>query len=627
MEISQLFLDRESILDECKDKHGFPDQDIVLSHIMQFLLTAKLVDSEDYTPCYYSPPNIEQKLNGYAQNATGERLQLFLIEDESLQKDDESELLISQRTDYDKHFKKVERFLTASFKGELKDRQDSDGIRPLVSKITSNEGINQFDVFEIFLISLSVTVNKRGNTTLPKRIHFKDENKTYKFKEEGINKAKDFLIVKHVIDLNFMSNVIASEGNSAPLKVIFKDLIDTKIEVIKAADELNFESYLCVLNAEILNSLYKRYSSQMLDKNVRSFLQFKGVNKGIKQTIKEEPEKFIAYNNGLTITATSANIVSYKKSLYLESLDDFQIVNGGQTTASIYFSKKEGLDVSKVKVMAKINVAKNCKEKELNDLISKISEYSNSQSKVSKVDLKSRNSQLIILKDLSKSVITPSGNKWFFERAKGDFNTQVRKSGNNTLKDEFPAERRFTKEVLAKYFCSWGDIPWAVKKGGENIFRRFIEKIDPNDKPDSEIIPIDRDFYEELIAKVLLFRAMEKIYGQGKNSMGQLRSATVPYSLSVIFIFTDGADNSSNFNLGQIWKDECVKDDLKIFLTDLLTIVNDCIKKYSLSEDYGEYSKKQELWDRVKSSEEITSFIVSQNADKVLKKYTVMEKF
>ena len=138
----------------------------------------------------------------------------------------------------------------------------------------------------------------------------------------------------------------------------------------------------------ILADLYKRYSTQLLEKNVRSFLQFKGVNRGIKQTIKDEPEKFIAFNNGLTITATEAKTSFYRKSLYLESLEDFQIVNGGQTTASIYFSNKEGLDISNVKVMAKINIAKTSKSKDLDDLISKISEYSNSQSRVSKVDLK-----------------------------------------------------------------------------------------------------------------------------------------------------------------------------------------------------------------------------------------------
>lgn len=622
MEISQLFEDRINILDESKDNNNFPSQEMVLSNVMQYLLTAKLIDSEDFTPCYYNPLYSEQKLNGYTQNSSGERLQLFIIEDESIHTDEDSELLVSQRADYHKHFKKVERFLASAFKGELKDRQDSDDIRPLISKITSNEGIEQFDIFEIFLISLTATVAKRGDEVAPKRMYFKEETKTFKYKGGSENKEKDFSIVKHVIDLNFISNVIASEGNSAPLKVIFKDLIDTKIEVIKAADESNFESYLCVLNAEILNSLYKRYSSQMLDKNVRSFLQFRGVNKGIRQTIKEEPEKFIAYNNGLTITATSAKIITYKKSTYLESLDDFQIVNGGQTTASIYFSKKEGLDVSKVNVMAKINVAKNCKEKELNDLISKISEYSNSQARVSKVDLKSRNPQLIALKTLSKTVVTPSGKKWFFERAKGDFNTQVRKSGNNNLKNEFPPKRRFTKEVLAKFFCSWGDIPWAVKEGGEKVFRRFIEKIDPNDKPESEIIQIDRTFYEELIAKVIMFKAMEEIYGQGKNSMGQLRSAAIPYSLAIIYSYTDGDNTSKFFNFEKIWKEEVIKEDLRLFFKELLLVTNECIKKYSRSEDYGQYSKKQELWERIRNCSEVTTLIFSDNSKKVLSKYT-----
>ncbi|MEM5533452.1 AIPR family protein [Pseudoalteromonas arctica] len=622
MEISQLFEDRRNLLEESKDNNNFPSQEMVLSNVIQHLLTAKLIDSEDFTPCYYNPLYSEQKLNGFTQNSSGERLQLFIIEDESIHTDEESELLISQRADYDKHFKKVERFLSSSFKGELKDRQDSDGIRPLVSKITSNEGVQQFDVFEIFLISLSATVSRRGDEVTPKRMYFKEETKTFKYKDEGESKAKDFSIVKHIIDLNFISNVIASEGNSAPLKVVFKDLIDTKIEVIKAADESNFESYLCVLNAEILNSLYKRYSSQMLDKNVRSFLQFRGVNKGIRKTIKEEPEKFIAYNNGLTITATSAKIITYKKTTYLESLDDFQIVNGGQTTASIYFSKKEGLDVSKVNVMAKINIAKNCKEKELNDLISKISEYSNSQARVSKVDLKSRNPQLIALKTLSKTVITPSGKKWFFERAKGDFNTQVRKSGNDKLKNEFPPSRRFTKEVLAKFFCSWGDIPWAVKEGGEKVFRRFIEKIDPNDKPESEIIQIDRSFYEELIAKVMMFKAMEEIYGQGKYSMGQLRSAAVPYSMAIIYSYTDGENTTKCFDFEKLWKEEVVKEDLRGFFKELLIVTNECIKKYSKSEDYGQYSKKQELWERIKNCSEVTSLIFSENSKKILNKYT-----
>src|SRR5690606_3647127 len=120
--------------------------------------------------------------------------------------------------------------------------------------------------------------------------------------------------------------------------------------------------YLCVLAAPFLYELYRKYSTRILEKNVRSFLQFRGVNKGIKETIKSHPELFIAYKNGLTITAVDAELTEENGKVYLKSLKDFQIVNGGQTTASIYFSKKEGLDISKVKVMAKINVAKDADE-------------------------------------------------------------------------------------------------------------------------------------------------------------------------------------------------------------------------------------------------------------------------
>src|SRR5690606_33822313 len=120
------------------------------------------------------------------------------------------------------------------------------------------------------------------------------------------------------------------------------------------------------------------------------------------------------------ITASEGEILHIKGRYYLNSLKDFQIVNGGQTTATIYFTQKDGFDINKVNVMAKINIAKKTSEDELEELISNISTYSNAQSRVSKVDLRSRNPQLVKLKSLSESVLTPSGEKWFFERAKGE---------------------------------------------------------------------------------------------------------------------------------------------------------------------------------------------------------------
>ncbi len=611
MEFESILDTRKEILDASKDDNGFVQQSLILDEIMPLLLETKAVDSEDINHSYYLSNTDKLKINGYSINNTGERLQVFLV-NEGYKEEFDEDICVSQRSEYEDELKKAIRFVTNALQNKLEDIQESEPVKPLISSLGSKDGFEQFDVVEVFLVTLSATVSYRGNEPRLQSFHLKDEVKSFNYRSENEVVKKNILFVRRIIDLNYIANVYASQGRAEPLKVIFKEVIGEDIEVIKAAEEKEFESYLCVLDASILVDLYRRYSSQLLEKNVRSFLQFKGVNRGIKQTIKSEPEKFIAYNNGLTITATGIKTAFHKKALYMESLEDFQIVNGGQTTASIYFSHKEGLDISKVKVMAKINVAKNNKAKELDDLISKISEFSNSQSRVSKVDLRSRSPKLIKLKSLSESIVTPSGKKWFFERAKGDFNTQARKSTNSVkLKNEFPTERRFTKELLAKYYCAWGETPYLVKKGGEKIFRLFIESIDPEEGIGIEI---DRKFYEELIAKVILFRTMEKIYGQGKNAIGQLRSAVVPYSLSIIY----KGSNENGFDLDAIWKQETLSEAFKEYLKELLFLINELIKKYSMSDDYGEYSKKEELWTSIKCSSEIKNFIESDYSIKML---------
>ena len=559
-------------------------------------------------------------------NETGERLQLFLVNEDSINESfSDQDLSVSDRTIYESEFKRATRFVTKAIKGDLMDQmQEADPAMALASRLSSTDGMEQFDVVEIFLITLTATVSFKGKSPQPRKIHFNDEPLKIKYSYGGEKKTKELLLIKRVIDLNFLFNSIVSRGKREALTVDFKKNFGFEIEVIKAADEKNFESYLCVLEATVLYELYKHYSTRLLEKNVRSFLSFRGVNKGIKQTIKTEPEKFIAFNNGLTITATAAKVFQYKKKTYIEALTDFQIVNGGQTTASIYFSKKEGLDISNVKVVAKINVAKESKSENLEQLISKISKYSNTQSRVSNVDLRARNPQLVTLKTLSDSVITPSGDKWFFERAKGEFNTLVKIAGANAtrIKNQFPPSRRFSKEQLAKYHSAWGDEPFLVKKGGEKIFRHFIEQISPEEET-QDSVEVDREFYESLISKIILFRRLEKIYGQGKNSMGQLRSAVIPYSLSFVYSQTDGIKNGPRFDMPSIWKREGLGEDLEEYFRSLMLLMNGLIKKYSASDDYGEYSRKRELWETIICSPEIEQFKLDVDHHKVLKKYVI----
>jgi len=615
---------RSNLLDDSKDEEGFITQTDLLSEVIPSLLDAKLIDSEDYNEAYLDDKSDNLKLNAYTVNASGERLQLFIIDESTIDETSkEDELLVSQKVDYENQFKRVDRIIKKAFNGQLFNSiQDSDKAKVLASKLESEEGFAEFDVIEIFLISLTVTYSNQGKTPQPRNnIHFKEDKLIRTLKNEDGTSQKEVLVQKRLIDLNFLFNVMVSQGHRETLTIDFEKTFNYSIEAIKAAENKSFASYLCVLKADVLADLYKQYSTRLLEKNVRSFLDFKGVNKGIKETIRKEPEKFIAYNNGLTITATAVKTYEKKKKLYIESLTDFQIVNGGQTTATIYFSKKDGLDVSQVQVMAKINVAKQTSEKELEDLINNISEFSNAQSRVSKVDLRSRNPQLIKIKTLSESVLTPSSHKWFFERSKGEFSTMLRRAGSKkaSVKKEFPPERKLTKEQMAKFYSAWGDQPYMVKKGGERIFRHFIEQLSPDEESGITPPTIDRLYYEDIISKIILFRKMEKLHGAGKNAIGQIRSAVIPYSLSVLHQYTDKVGKP--FDMSKIWRQEGLEDDLGQFLYDLMYLMNDLIKQYSLSDDYGEYSKKPELWKSIKNCKEVEAYMSNPNSVKILEKY------
>jgi hypothetical protein len=619
---------RKELLENSTDEDGFVQQTLLLSQILPLMVDAKLLDTEDWNESYYLNNSENLKVNGYIVNESSERLQLFIVNEFSIDLTSlGKELQVSTKGYYDNQFKRGTKFLNRAIKGYLNDQvQDADPIRPLLSQLSSSSGADQFDVIEIFLISTTATTEIRGAIPQPKRIEFEDEIIEVSFTKDRQKIKKELLIIKKLIDLNFLYDVLISQGNREALVIDFEKISDYKIEAIQAADEEHFESFLCVLPAQILSEIYKRYSSRLLEKNVRSFLQFKkgSANSGIRDTIKSCPEKFIAFNNGITITATGKEFETYNGKVFIKSLTDFQIVNGGQTTASIYFTQKDGFSIEKVRIMAKINVARNVSEEDLNELISDISKYSNSQTRVSSVDLSSRSPQLGKIKALSDSIVTPSGRKWFFEKSRGDFNTKLRIAGSNKarIEKEYPKNFRFTKEQLGKYFTSWGEQPYVVKKGGEKVFRYFLEEIS-GELRGKKAVKINRDFYEDLISKIILFTNLEKIYGQGKNSMGQMRSAVVPYAISVLFIYTDGDKQGKQFDLSKIWKKEKLENDLEQFFMQLMSLMNDLIKKYSESDDYGEYSKNKMLWEDISGSKEITKFMTSQIAQKILSKYTI----
>lgn len=639
MDIAELLNYRKTLLDDCKDDDGTFSESNLVNNILDNLLDAKIIDNVGFNDSYFYDSTY--KLNGYLFNESQERLQVFIVNEHSF--NHHNELLVSSKEVYENEFSKAYHYVNAALKNNDINTQDGSAINALTNFLRSAEGKDQIEVIEIFLVSLTATVQLRGEFPTVKKMIFSDEKiKTTYDKSKDIHASKlkasdkvkvnkEIEVYKKLIDLNYLYNVYLSQGEREVLVIDFDDVNGQcfDIEVLKAADEQNFESYLTVLPADFIAALYKRYSSRLLEKNVRSFLQFKGVNGGMRKTLTNEPEKFIAYNNGLTITATNKEVIERNGKLYLKKLEDFQIVNGGQTTASIFFSKKDNIDISKVKIMAKINVAKNISEDDLNDLISNISQFSNSQTKVTAVDLKSRNPQLEKIKSLSESIITPLNNKWFFEKSKGDFSTKLRIAGpskKRMIEKEFPKERRLTKDQLGKYYCSWGDEPYQVKKGGEAIFRKFIENI--SSEINETKVNVNRDFYEDLISKVILFRSLESLHGAGKNAIGQLRSAVVPYTISLIHHYYYEVDkkSKSTFDFSRLWKSEKLEYDLEEFFFDLMKNVNIWLKKYATSDDVGENTKKEPLWIAIKSSVEVKSFFEEERTQQILDKYAISIK-
>jgi hypothetical protein len=320
---------------------------------------------------------------------------------------------------------------------------------------------------------------------------------------------------------------------------------------------------------------------------------------------------FLAFNNGLAATADQIEFAESTngKGLVISKVHDFQIVNGGQTTASIYHTlKKDKADISGIFVQLKISVVKN-KDK-FSEIVSRISEYANTQNKVSVSDLSSNNPYHIELEKLSRSIFVPHiqgqtvQTKWFYERARGQFKNARIKEGFTKAKQKafdlkIPKSQVFTKEELAKYINAYSEVtdgkkiiigPHFVVRGNQKNYNQFINHNLPK--------KTDNIYFEDTVSKAILFRAAEKIYGVKPNSIGDLRYITVPYSVSLLTYLTDG-----KLDLYKIWRNQCISENLKSLLHDLMVKVESYIKSSAEQNHgalYGEWAKKEDCWINLK---------------------------
>lgn len=418
-------------------------------------------------------------------------------------------------------------------------------------------------------------------------------------------------IFYRIIDINYLYKI--SEQSRVPIELDFENFEGEQFEIpclSATAENADYKAYIAIISGTCLAKLYERYGARLLEQNVRSFLQFTGkINKGIRDTIKSEPHMFLAFNNG--IAATADHLELDETSRYIKKISNLQIVNGGQTTASIYnTAKKDKADISNIFVQVKFSIIE--KRDQYSEIVSRISRYANTQNKVNDADFSANNPALIAFEKLSRYILSPITAQnnmqtcWFFERARGQYKTLrgregFTKSRQKSFDLKYPKKQMFTKVELAKFINAYQEVwdgkklvisPNIVVRGNEKNYARFIN----NNLPDN-IKKINNLFFEDTMAKCILFKTAEKLYGTKQNdyNIGELRQVVVPYTLSLINILTD-----NKLDLYKIWKNQQISKELSECIYDLMKQVNQFILDNSPISHYIEWAKKEECWEQVK---------------------------
>lgn len=360
------------------------------------------------------------------------------------------------------------------------------------------------------------------------------------------------------------------------------------------------ESYLAVIPGKQLAAIYDKWGPRLLEANVRSFLQARGkVNQGIRNTIRDEPHMFFSYNNGLSATADAIEVEQADQGLQLVRADNLQIVNGGQTTASLHAARKAFAEqLERVHVQVKLTIVPR-EQSEL--VVPRISEYANSQNKVNAADFFANHPFHIRTEELSRKVLARGEDgyrdtKWFYERARGQYADE---RGRRTIAErkrfdaEFPRSQFLTKTDLAKFENTWACLPHIVSLGAQKNFAEFAKHI--GKRWGSEGAAFGELWFKRTIAKAIIFRATEKLVSGAEWYEGGYRANIVTYAIAKLV--HDADERDMVVDLDAVWRYQDVSPDLKAALLVAAAEAQDVITHPPEGvRNFSEWAKKQACW-------------------------------
>ena len=401
-----------------------------------------------------------------------------------------------------------------------------------------------------------------------------------------------------VWDIERLGRSVATGGATESIEVDFVKEFGSPLPCLPVTiPGARYQSYVAVVRGDVLQRLYEDYGERLLEMNVRSFLQARGkINKEIRRTILDEPEQFFAYNNGITAIAEEVGTVAMGTGgTGIVRLRGLQIVNGGQTTASLHRAvKKDGAGHQMASVFIQVRLSVIAPDL-VSEMVPRISLYANSQNRVTEADFSANDPFHQHLERLSRSIWSPDGQThWFYERARGQYQVaRTREGRTGAAQKKFdainPSQQVINKTDLAMFEHSWSHLPHLVSKGSQKNFREFTIR----QSESTEKTTPDDEFFKQTVAKGIVFKTMQQVARAA--GIAAYRANVVTYSVAYI-----SHRFARKLDLRTIWERQAVSPEVRRAMEILAPAISAAIVDTAGTRNVTEWCKKPECWSAIK---------------------------
>lgn len=421
----------------------------------------------------------------------------------------------------------------------------------------------------------------------------------------------DIPVEYHIWDIERLQALQASRTGKEDIIINLKDFSASGIPCLEAGSTSEYTAYLCNIPGKVLADLYNRYGGRLLEGNVRSFLTVKGkINKGIRNTILNEPSMFFAYNNGIAATASDVGLEKTATGTFIVEITALQIVNGGQTTVSLATAMLNDQDradeLRSIYVPMKLSVVS--PEKAVN-LIPHIAKYANAQNAVSAADFFSNHAFHVRMEELSRRLMAPAvmgnqyGTRWYYERARGQYRQEqahMTKAEKNRFLTRNPKSQMFTKTDLAKYHEIYRMLPHQVSTGAQKNFMKFADWATESWEKDNT--GFNEDFFKRIVSLNILFKKTDSIVKYAPWYELGYKAQVVAYTLSLLFYVIKRDCPDSSFDFRGVWNHQDITYATELQIAEIAQKVYEyLIDPKREVQNVTEWAKREACWKGVKS--------------------------